>query len=176
MSYLRDVESDETGREFLAEHLPDWWSRHLFLQAFEHERIGEIRATLAEVAVDEAGPFVEALLRRADGPGIHSKWLQLMGSRVVTYLADRDDLLTRLIQAVAAFQTVFPEQLRPFFDQDFDMILWALTITAPNMNGWLPNTAQFYEIGSLFDDASERSLCLLRDRLRAEIAAGGPLH
>jgi hypothetical protein len=90
-THLRDLERDDTGREFLAEHFPvsPW---HLGLDAglSESARV-ELQQVLAEVALDEPEPFWDALLARGDRVSVERSWLRLMSAPALERAESSDD-------------------------------------------------------------------------------------
>jgi hypothetical protein len=138
--YLRTLERDDTGRDFLREHLPVmWWRRELNTPFVDYET-AEIRATLAAAAVDEAYPFVEAVLRGSRGPSLHERWLQLLSAppakddeEETTCGRFRKELVEALIAVVRILERVFPEETRPPAEvgEASDVIVWNLVLWGP---------------------------------------------
>jgi hypothetical protein len=142
--YLRTLERDDTGRDFLREHLPEQWWRHELNTPFVDYEAAEIRTTLAEVPVDEAYPFVEALLRGNHGPSAHQRWLNLLSATPAEedeQAADgptpdgeyRNQLIRALISVVTVLESVFPEETRPPAEvkEASDKISWNLILWGP---------------------------------------------
>jgi len=138
--YLRTLERDDTGRDFLREHLPVLWWRHELNTPFVDYETAEIRTTLAETVVDEAYPFVEAVLRGNHGPSAHKRWLQLLSApparddeEEATDGRFRNDLVRALIAVVRILERVFPEETRPPAEvgEASDIIVWNLVLWGP---------------------------------------------
>ena len=77
--YLRALLSDETGRDYVRENVPNaCWLRLQLGDPFLPSEIDTMLSVLGEVEIDEASLFVDDLRHDAQGRDIHELWLELL--------------------------------------------------------------------------------------------------
>lgn len=157
--FLRTLQADDDGREFLRAHLPgSWWRRALNTPFTEYET-AELRQVLRDSVAVEATPFVNAVLVAQHGSDLQGRWLRLLStppphsaapdfSDPRLYGKYRRDLADNLIALATALEPAFPSETRPPVEvgEASDIVVWGLTLWGATDQGMTFDDAEGHEI------------------------------
>ena len=117
--HLRTMQADETGRDFITEHLPAGWSDTNIRMPFLDYEVSAMRTAYLSSPVHEPYPFVEQLRREPAGRSTYARWLRTLSTldnvddlQAREFARYRHELLTRLIELADLLLASFPTDRR----------------------------------------------------------------